>query len=87
MLQGWGGCQGRNADGGLPKGKECGKVHIVGWVVAARDPGIVFFCKEACVVDDVSTDINDVIVRDGMLDEVGKRISLEQARNKEFELL
>jgi hypothetical protein len=72
VLQGQGRNEGCNVDGSLPKGTECGKVHCVGWVVAARDPGLIFFHKEAHAMDDTNTDVNDVIVRDGMLGEVGK---------------
>jgi hypothetical protein len=67
VLRGWGGCEGRNVDGGLLKGTKCGKVHVGGWVVAAHDPGLVFLRKEASLVDDANTDVNDVIVGDGML--------------------
>ncbi len=84
MLQGRGGCEGCNVDGGLPKGMECGKVHVMGWVVAVHDPGLVFLCKEASLVDDANTNADDVIIRDGMLGKVGKRSSPEQACDKEF---
>ncbi len=36
VLQGRGGSERHNVDGGFPKGMECGKVHCVGWVVAMR---------------------------------------------------
>ncbi len=72
MLQGWGGRERRNVDGSLPKGTECGKVHVVGWVIAARDPGLVLLCKKASSMDDTNADVNDVIVGNGMLGKVGK---------------
>ncbi len=50
-----------------PKSTECSKVYCVGWVVAAPDPGLVFFHKEVRAMDDMNTNVNDVIVRDGML--------------------
>ncbi len=87
MLHGRGGHEGRNVDGGLPKGTECGKVHGVGWVLAKRDPGLVLLHKEARAMDYANTNVNDVIVGDGMLGKVGKRSSLEQARDKEFKPL
>ncbi len=40
--------------------------HCVGWVVAMRYPGLVLICKEARVMDDANTDVDDVIVRDGL---------------------
>ncbi len=84
MLQGRAGRKGCNVDGGLPKGTECSKVHFVGWVVAACDPGLVLLHKEAHAMDDVNTDVNNVVLGDGMLGEIGKRSSLEQAPDKEF---
>jgi hypothetical protein len=71
----------RNVDGGFPKARERGKVHCVGWLVAACNPGFVFFCKDACATNDTNTDVNDVIFRDGMLGKVGKRCSPEQAHD------
>jgi hypothetical protein len=87
VLQGWEGLEGRNIDGSLPKGMECGKVQVVGWVIAAHDPGFVILGKEASLVDDTNTNVHDVIICDGMLGVVGKRSSPEQVRNKEFKLL
>jgi hypothetical protein len=52
-----------------------------------RDLGLVFLCKEATLVDDVNTDVNDVIVGDEMLGKAGKHSSLEQALDKEFDPL
>jgi hypothetical protein len=63
MLQGRGGREGRNVDGGLLKDTEYGKVHCVDWVVAARDPGLVPLCKEACAMDDMNTNVNNVLAR------------------------
>jgi hypothetical protein len=77
VLQGQDGCEGRNADGGLPKGKECGKVHVIGWVIAARDPGLLILRKEASLMDDANADVNNVIAGNGMLGKVGKCSSLE----------
>jgi hypothetical protein len=31
-----------------------------------RYPGLVLICKEARVMDDANTDVDDVIVRDGL---------------------
>ncbi len=87
MLQGWGGCEGRNVDGGLPKDTECNKVHVVGCVIAAHDPGLVSLWEEVSLMDDAKTNNNDVIVGDGMLGKVGKHSSPEQAHNKEFKPL
>jgi hypothetical protein len=87
MLQSRGGCEGHNVDSSLPKGTECSKVHVVGWVIAARDPGLVFLCNKASSVDDMNTNINNVILGDGMLGKVGKHCSSEQARDKEFKSL
>ncbi len=77
MLQGQGGCEGRNVDRGLPKGEECGTVHVVGWVIAVRDPGLVLLRKEAGLMDDANANVNDVIVGNGMLGKVGKCSSPE----------
>ncbi len=68
-------------------GTECGKVHVVGWVITARDPGLIFLLKEASLVDDVNADVNNVIVGNEMLDKVGKCSSLEQVHDKEFKPL
>ncbi len=87
MLRGRGGCEGCNVDGGPPKGMECSKVHVVGWVIAVPDPCPVFFREEASSVDDANANVGDVIVENGMLGEVGKCSSPEQVCNKEFELL
>ncbi len=87
MLQGQGGREGHNVDVGLPKGTEWGKVDCVGWVIAVRGPGLVLLRKEASAMDDTNTNVNDVIVGDGMLGKVDKRCSLEQEHNKEFEPL
>ncbi len=87
VLRGWGGHEGRNVDDGLPKGTECGKVHVVGWVIFARDPGLVLLREEASLMDDMNADVNNVLVGIGMLDKVGKCSSLEQAHDKEFEPL
>jgi hypothetical protein len=38
-------------------------------------------------MDDVNVDVNDVIVRNGMLGKVGKGSPPEQAHDKEFEPL
>ncbi len=62
-----------------------GKVHCVGWVVAVRDPGLVLLRKEAHAMDDANTNANNAVLGDGILGNVGKLCSLEQARNKEFE--
>ncbi len=72
MLQGRGGRKGQNVDGGLPKGTECSKVHVIGWVIAACDSGLVLLCKEASTIDDANVNVNDVIIRNGMLGKVGK---------------
>ncbi len=69
------------------KFNKCSKVHVVGWVIAAHDPGLVFLREEASLVDDANTNVDNIIVKDGMLGEVGERRSTEQARNKEFEPL
>ncbi len=66
---------------------ECGKVHVVGWVISTRDPGLVFLNKEASSVDDGNTNVDNVIVRDGMLGKVDKGSSPEQAHSKELEPL
>jgi hypothetical protein len=66
---------------------ECGKVHVVGWVITARDPGLVLLCNEASSMDDANADVNDVIVGNGMLGKVDECSSPEQARDKEFEPL
>jgi hypothetical protein len=87
MLQGWCGRERRNVDGGFPKGTERSKVHCVCQVVTACNPGLIFFHKEACAMYDLNTYVNNVIVGDGLLGEVGKQCSLEQACNKEFESL
>ncbi len=77
MLQGRGGHEGRNVDGGLPKGTECGKVHVVGWVIATCDLGLVLLRKEASLMDDANADVDDVIVGNGMLGKVGECSSPE----------
>ncbi len=77
MLQVRGGREGRNVDGVLPKRMECGKVHVIGWVIAAHDPGLVLLHKEAPFMDDVNADVNDVIIGNGMLGKVGKCSSQE----------
>ncbi len=58
------------------------KVHVVGWVIAARDSGLALLHKEASLMDDADVDVNYVMIRNGMLGKVGKRCSPEQARNK-----
>ncbi len=87
VLRGQGGRERHNADNGSPKGTEHSKVHCVGWVVATRNPGLVFFRKEAHAMDDTNTDVDDVIVGNGMLGEVDKRCSPEQACDKEIKSL
>ncbi len=77
MLQGWGCREGRNVDSGFPKGTECGKVHVVGWVIVARDPGFVLLREEASPMDDANAYVDSVIVGNGMLGKVGKCSSLE----------
>ncbi len=77
MLQGRSGRKGRNVDGGLPKGTECSKVHVIGWVIATHDPGLVLLRKEASLMDDANANVNNVIVGNGMLGEVGKCSSSE----------
>jgi hypothetical protein len=59
------------------KGTECGKVHDVGCVIAAHDPGFVLLCKEASPMDDANAYVDYVIVRNGMLGKVGKCSSSE----------
>jgi hypothetical protein len=61
MLQGWGGRERRNVDGGFLKGTKCGKAICVYWFVAMCNPGLIFFPEEACAMDDTNTNINDVI--------------------------
>jgi hypothetical protein len=58
MLRGRGGCEEHNVDGGLPKGTECGKVHVVGWVITTRDPVLVLLRKEASSIDDANADVS-----------------------------
>ncbi len=89
VLQNRGGCEGCNCnvDSSLPKGTECGKVNGVSWVVTARDPGLVLLCKEARAMDDANTNVNDVIIGDGMLGKVGNCSSPELVRNKELKPL
>ncbi len=78
----------RNVDGSFPKGTERGKVHHVSRGVAAWNPGLVFFCKETCAIDAMNTNVNNVIIGDGMLGKVGKHCSPEKAHNtKQFESL
>jgi hypothetical protein len=77
VLQGRGSCGRSNVDGSFPKGTEHSKVHCAGWVVTARNPGLVFFRKEACAMDDTNTDISNVIVGNGMLGKVGDCCSSE----------
>ncbi len=77
MLQGRGGREGCSVDGGLPNGMECGKVRVIGWVIAMHDPGLVLLCKEASSMDDLNANVNDVIVGNGMLGKVGKCSSTE----------
>ncbi len=87
MLQGRGGHEGHDVDGGLPKGTECGKLHVIGWVITACDPGLVLLCEEASLMDDANANVNYVIIRNGMLGKVGECSSPEQVRNKEFKPL
>ncbi len=82
VLQGWDGCEQRNVDGGFPKGMERGKVDCVGWGVVTCNPDLVFFCKEACAMDDMNADVDNVIVGDGVLGKVGKRCSPKQSGDK-----
>jgi hypothetical protein len=56
---------------------ECGKVHVVGWVITTRDPGLVLLREEASSMDDANANVNDVIVRNGMLGKIGKCSSPE----------
>ncbi len=77
MLRGHGGREGRNVDSSLPKGMECGKVHVIGWFITACDPGLLLLCKEASLMDDMNADVDNVIIGNGMLDEVGKCSSPE----------
>ncbi len=77
MLQGRGGHEGCNVDGGLPKGTECSKVHVIGWVIAARDPGLVLIRKEASSMDEANANVDDVIIGNGMLGKVGECSSPE----------
>ncbi len=46
-------------DGGFPKGTEHGKVHRVGRGVTTCNPGLVFFPKETCAMDDMNTDVDN----------------------------
>ncbi len=87
VLRGWDGSEQQNNDGGYPKGTERGEVHRVGRGVAAYNPGLVFFRKEACAMDDTNTNVNNVIIRDGMLGKVGKCCFPEKACNKQLESL
>ncbi len=66
---------------------ECGEVHCVGWAVAAHDPGLVLLHEKARAMDDANTNVDNVIIGDGMLGKVGKRCSPEQACNKELKPL
>ncbi len=77
MLQGRGGHEGCNVDDGLLKGTECGKVHVIGWVIAAHDLGFVLLHKEASSMDDANAYVNNVIIGNGMLGKVGKCSSPE----------
>jgi hypothetical protein len=87
MLWGRGGHEERNVDGGFLNGMECGEVHCVGWAVAAHDPGLVLLHEKARAMDDANTNVDNVIIGDGMLGKVGKRCSPEQACNKELKPL
>jgi hypothetical protein len=60
-------------------------IVLVGLSPQVNQPCIL--CKEACAVNDANTNVNDVIIWDGMLGEFGKRCSLELACDKEFEPL
>jgi hypothetical protein len=34
------------------------QVHVVGWVIASRDPSLVFLCKEASLVDEANANFD-----------------------------
>jgi hypothetical protein len=61
-------------------------IGLVG-VSLCENLGLVFFRKEACAMDDPNTNVNNVIVGDGMLGEVGKYCSPGEAHDKQFESL
>jgi hypothetical protein len=77
MLRGRGGYEGCNVDSSFPKETECGKVQVVGWVIATRESGFVLLRKEASLMDGVNAYVGYVIVGNWMLGEVGKCCSLE----------
>ena len=65
---------------------ECCEVHGVVCVVASFDPHFAFFHKEASAMEDTNADINNVLVGDGMLGELGERRATEEACNEQLEV-
>ena len=67
MLRRRGSCESGDVDCRFPEDTEGGEGHVVGGVVASRDPCFVFLGEEAGAMQDADADVDDVVVGDGIL--------------------